>query len=202
MSRQRVRRQPRARTREDLLDAAARVFAERGFHGASVEAVSEEAGFSTGALYSNFASKEELFLSLYEERIERRRRELREVVKQGGDAATGLAAAAQTVGESLRRDRDFFLLYFEFALHAARHPEFARRFAEVRDEGLAELAAGLSEGLKRAGAEATLPPDDLARAVRALSYGMALDRLVDGDAPDDLVARILQLVISGAARRP
>jgi AcrR family transcriptional regulator len=69
--RQRARRQPRAQTREDLLDAAARVIARRGFSGASVEAVSAEAGFSTGAVYSNFDSKEALFLALYEERIER-----------------------------------------------------------------------------------------------------------------------------------
>jgi len=59
--------------------AAARVFARQGLHGASVEAVSEEAGFSRGALYSNFESKEDLFLALYKERIGRRRRELREV---------------------------------------------------------------------------------------------------------------------------
>src|SRR5829696_2417027 len=91
------------------------VFAERGFHRASVEAVADAAGYSTGALYSNFAGKEELFLSLYEERIRRRRGELREAA-----ARSGPAAAAAAVDESLRRDRDFLLLYFEFALHAAR----------------------------------------------------------------------------------
>src|SRR5687767_15901928 len=104
--RERVRRQPRAQTREELLDAAARVFARRGFHGASVEAVSEEAGFSTGAVYSNFESKEELFLSLYEERIQRRRRELREAVERSGGGAAGLASAAASVGEVFRRERD------------------------------------------------------------------------------------------------
>src|SRR3712207_4566751 len=137
MARERVRRQPRAQTREELLDAAAGVFAARGFHGASVEAVADAAGYSTGALYSNFAGKEELFLSLYEERIQRRRHELREAA-----ARSGPAAAAAAVDESLRRDRDFFLLYFEFALHAARNPDFARRFQAVRNEGLAELTAG------------------------------------------------------------
>ena len=198
VSRERIRRQPRSQTREKLLDAAARVFAERGFHGASVEAVSEEAGFSTGALYSNFAGKEELFLSLYEERVERRRRELQEVVRRSGDLASGLTSAAGTVDESLRRDRDFFLLYFEFALHAARNPQFARRLEAVRDEALAELASALSDGLVGAGATVQSGAEDLARAVRALSYGLALDRLIDeDDASGNLIERILRLLFAG-----
>src|ERR687893_2439342 len=121
----RVRRRPRAETRRELLDAAARVFARQGFHGASVEQVSEEAGFSTGALYSNFEGKEELFLALYEERIRRRRRELREVVGGSSGPAEGLEAVGANVAELMSSDRDWFLLYFEFLLHAAREPEFA-----------------------------------------------------------------------------
>jgi AcrR family transcriptional regulator len=196
--RERVRRQPRAQTREELLDAAARVFARRGFHGASVEAVSEEAGFSTGAVYSNFESKEELFLSLYEERIQRRRRELREAVERSGGGAAGLASAAANVGEVFRRERDWFLLYFEFSLHAARNPGFARRFEAIREEGLTELAEGLAEGLDRAGLGSAVDPGDLARAVRALSHGLALERLVDEEsAPEALFGRVLGLIFSG-----
>ena len=97
-----------------------------------MEAVSAEAGFSTGAVYSNFESKEELFLSLYEERIERRRREVREAVERSGGGAAGLASAAANVGGVFERERDWFLLYFEFSLHAARTPasrDASRRFA-------------------------------------------------------------------------
>lgn len=196
--RARLHRHPRAQTREELLDAAARVFARRGFHGASVEAVSEEAGFSTGAVYSNFASKEELFLSLYEERIRRRRRELREVVEQSGGGRAGLASASASVGEVFQRERDWFLLYFEFSLHAARNPAFARRFRALREEGLTELADGLAEGLKHAGVESSLGPRELAQAVRALSYGLALDRLVDtGSGSDLLLGQVLELVFRG-----
>src|SRR5918999_3743140 len=110
--RDRVRRHPRAQTREELLDAAARVFARRGFNGASVEAVSEEAGFSTGAVYSNFESKEELFLSLYEERIRRRRRELREAVERSGGGAAGLGSAAADLREGFPPERDLVPFYF------------------------------------------------------------------------------------------
>jgi AcrR family transcriptional regulator len=196
--RERVRRQPRAQTREELLAAAARVFSRRGFHGASVDAVSEEAGFSTGAVYSNFGSKEELFLTLYEQRIARRRRELRAAVEGAGGSRAGLASASAEVEEVFHRDRDWFLLYFEFALHAARNPDFARRFEAVREEGLAELAEGLAHGLEGAGIAPPLPVDELARAVRALTYGLALDRLVEDDpSSNSALGQILELISRG-----
>jgi AcrR family transcriptional regulator len=208
MPAERVRRRPRAETRGELLDAAARVFARQGFHAASVEAVSEEAGFSRGALYSNFKSKEDLFLALWEERIERRRRELREVVQDAGGPKEGLAPASANVMDTLGRERDWFLLYFEFALHAARDPAFARRFERVREQGLADLAAGIAEGLEKAGLESSLDPAELALALKALSYGVALERLVSEDSvPDELLGRVMELVFRGlraeaeAARR-
>jgi AcrR family transcriptional regulator len=190
---ERLRRHPRAQTREHLLDAAARVFAERGFHGASVEAVSEEAGYSTGALYSNFSGKEDLFLRLYEERVERRRRELREAAGQDG-----LAALAGAVAGALRHEREFFLLWFEFALHGARNPRFGRRLEAVRAEGLAELAAGLADGFERAGIETAVPAEDLARALRALTFGLALDGLLDEDAVTPaFVQRLFETGVAG-----
>jgi AcrR family transcriptional regulator len=198
MRSERVHRRPRAETRRELLDAAARVFAGQGFHGASVEAVSEEAGFSRGALYSNFKSKEDLFLALYEERIERRRRELREVMQRAGGPAAGLVPASANVTQALGRDRDWFLLYFEFALHAARDAEFARRFERVREQGLAELAAGIAEGLQKAGLNSSLDPAGIALALKALSYGLALERLVNEDSvPDQLLGRMMELIFRG-----
>jgi AcrR family transcriptional regulator len=198
MQPERVRRRPRAETRRDLLDAAARVFAHQGFQGASVEAISEEAGFSRGAVYSNFTSKEDLFLALWEERIERRRRELREVMQRAGDPAAGLAPASANVMQAFDREREWFVLYFEFALHAARDAEFAEPFERVRERGLAELAAGIAAGLEKAGLDSSLDPVDLALALKALSYGLALERLVNEDAVSrDLLGRVMELIFRG-----
>jgi AcrR family transcriptional regulator len=198
MTTQRPRRRPRAETRHQLFDAAARVFARRGLHGTSVEEVSEEAGFSRGALYSNFKSKEDLFLALWEERIERRRRELRDVMENSDDPGAGVGAIAADVVEVLGREREWFLLYFEFTLYAARDASFLPRYQIVREQGLVELAEGLAGGLKRAGIESSLSSDDLALAVKALSYGIALERLVDeDDVPDALLGRVLQLLFRG-----
>jgi AcrR family transcriptional regulator len=198
--RERVRRPPREEIREELLAAAARIIARRGFQGASVEAISEDAGLSTGAIYSNFKGKEDLFLSLYEQRIERRRGELRSAVVGAGGGQAGLAAAGADVAEVLGREREWFLLYFEFALHAARDPAFARRFRKLRQTGLRELRGGLSDGLEHAGLEPTLPVSQLARGLRALSYGLALDRVVgDGRGSEDLFGRITELIFRGLA---
>jgi AcrR family transcriptional regulator len=199
--RRRARRTPRQETRRAVLDAAARAFARRGFHGASVDAVAAEAGLSTGAVYSNFRSKEELFLTLYEERIAARARDLRQAVEERGGGAPGLAAAAADATELLHRDRDWFLLYLEFALHAARDARFRRRFRALRDHGLDELAAGIEAGLRHAGAEASVAPEQLARAVRATALGLALEHLLgEAEAGDRALAVALGLLFGGAVR--
>jgi AcrR family transcriptional regulator len=197
-ARERTRRPPRAQTREELLDAATQVFARRGFDGGSVEAVAEEAGFSTGAVYSNFESKQDLFLSLYEERIQRRRRELGDAVVQAGGREAGLASAAADVEQVFEAERDWFLLYFEFVLHAARNPSFAQRFQLVREEGLAQLAEGLASALEHAGVGSSVSARELAEAIRALTHGLALDRLVEGGRGSEAsVGRVLELLFRG-----
>lgn len=197
--RQRIPRPPREQTRREILDAAARAFARRGFHGASVEAVAAEAGLSTGAVYSNFKSKDELFLTLYEERIERRARELREAVAAEG-GASGLSSAAANVTAMFAEDRDWLLLYFEFALHAARDARFRRRFRALRAHGLNELTRGIQDGLRHAGAEGSVDVEGLARATRAVGYGMALEHLLGEAKPDEAaLGAALQLVFRGAA---
>lgn len=197
--RQRVPRPPREQTRREILDAAGRAFARRGFHGASVEAIAAEAGLSTGAVYSNFKSKEELFLTLYEERIARRARELREAVAAEGGGAAGLGSAAADVTAMFGQDREWLLLYFEFALHAARDARFRRRFRALRARGLGELEQGIEDGLRHAGGGASVDVGELARATRAVGYGMALEHLLGEAKPDDAaLAGALRLLFRGA----
>lgn len=197
--RQRVRRPPREQTRREILDAAARAFAQRGLHGASVEAVAAEAGLSTGAVYSNFASKEDLFLTLYEERIASRARDLRAAVGEAGDPGEALAAAAADATRTIRSSPEWLLLYFEFALLAARDPKFGRRFRAVRRRGLDELTRGIADGLRHAGADPSAA-DRIARTVRAASYGLALEHLL-GEAKkgDRALEDALRMIFRGAS---
>src|SRR5580765_6777154 len=74
----------RAMTREHLLDAAAIVFARDGYHGASLDDVAAAAGFTKGAVYSNFKNKEDLFLALLEDRTDRQLAVVSDVLEAGG----------------------------------------------------------------------------------------------------------------------
>ncbi len=184
---------------DDLLEAAAAVFAARGYEGASVEAICEVAGYSTGALYSNFKNKDDLFLRLYESRIERRTRELRDVVAAAGGGAAGLAAATASFSETLGKEREWFLLYLEFTLHAARDAAFAKRFKKRREEALRELRFGISEAVAQAGLSSSLSDRELARAVRALTHGFAIERiLAETDRSEALPGHVMRLVFVAA----
>ena len=195
---------------DDLLDAAARLVAERGFETASVAAICEEAGYSTGAVYSNFNGKEDLFLRLYEERIERRSAELRAAVQAAGGGERGLAAAGASWSQEFAAGREWFLLYFEFALKAARDPEFAARFQALREQAMEELGAGIDQALADAGVGSSMPAREIARMIRAVNYGLALDGLIDEASvpellPGDVIVLLIRAVSGeyrGTARDP
>ena len=95
-----TREERRAATRTELLDAASRVFARRGFHAATLEDLAREAGYTTGAIYSNFTGKDELFRAAFEHQIARDVRE----VSEAQAAATEDTPGARTRDEDLPED--------------------------------------------------------------------------------------------------
>src|SRR5919108_3930350 len=109
MKRRMTRRERSAATRAALLEAARTVFLKAGYHGASVDAVAEEAGFTIGAVYSQFGGKAELFLALLEQRITERGAQVRSLMGGSGAAAELSAVARQWAG-ILRTDLDWTLL--------------------------------------------------------------------------------------------
>lgn len=179
------RAEKQARTRAELLTTAAKVFARRGYNGASVEEIAEEAGYSHGAVYSNFDGKADLFLAVFEEYMAERARELAATqVDIGADAPLEVRARALADQwmERFAGDRESFVLHMEFIAHAGRDPELAGRFgsrsAALR-EAVSHYIAGYAE---ESGAELPLPPDDLALVMRALGIGLAVEALVSPDA--------------------
>src|SRR3981081_1523162 len=101
-----TREQSKANTRERLLLAARRVFARSGFHGASVEEIASEAGFSTGALYSNFAGREHLSLVLMEREIDEHAREISHAVSAQASMSERAAGGAQQWMTMSGRERE------------------------------------------------------------------------------------------------
>jgi AcrR family transcriptional regulator len=173
-----TRRDRAAANRAALLAAARKVFLAAGYHGASVDAVAGEAGFTIGAVYSQFGGKAELFLALLEQRIEERIGQIRSLVDGSGPAAELAAVARQWAGV-LRTDLDWTLLVIEFRVHAARDPVLAARFAELHARLLRAVVQSLTESL---GLPATPEVEDLARLLLATGPGGALARAAEGEA--------------------
>jgi len=197
----RTREQSRANTRERLLDAARRVFARSGFHGASVEEVASEAGFSTGALYSNFSGKEDLFLVLMEREIDEHAREIAEAVHARASIAERATGGARQWMTMIEREPEVLLLFMEFWAYGVRdprvRPQVAARFAQVREL----LTTLIADGVRDFELELDIPAEQLAVAIDALADGIARQKLADPDAvPDELMGRVLSLLLAGATR--
>src|ERR1700690_4333178 len=109
-----TREQSRANTRERLLSAARSEFGRGGFHGASVEEIASEAGFSTGALYSNFEGKEDLFLVLMKREIDEHAQEIAAAVRAGASIAERATGGARQWMTMIDREPELLLLFMEF----------------------------------------------------------------------------------------
>jgi AcrR family transcriptional regulator len=200
----RLRRdEQRQQTRAQLLDAAERVFAREGFRGASIAAIAEEAGYSHGAIYSNFNGKEDLFLVLVEERIDARLARVYqaadEALSRGGEP---LEAARRFVA-MLQQEREAYLLLIDFWNQAVRDPTAAAKFAE-RHARLRALIGRIVEGVARdQGVELAVPRDQVATALIALANGFTIERFADPDAaPDELFAHAIAAMLRGFSNPP
>jgi AcrR family transcriptional regulator len=197
-----TREQSKANTRERLLVAARNVFASSGFHGASVEEIASRAGFSTGALYSNFTGKEDLFLVLMEREINDHAREIAQAVGTRPSVTERATGGARQWMSMIEREPELLLLFMEFWAYGVRDPQVrpkvAARFAQVREM----LTRLIADGVREFDLELEIPAEQLAVAIDALADGIARQKLADPDAvPDELMGRVLSLLF-GAATRP
>jgi AcrR family transcriptional regulator len=180
----------RAATQDRLVDAATRVVARDGFHGATVDAIADEAGYSVGALYSNFDGKDDLFLSVfdghlrwYEERLE----EAAASADQERAFRDWMRAAAE--------EPDQLLIFIEFWAYAVRRPKLRRSFARRMAEMRAKLAAALERRADATGAPMPVPAATLALVLLSLGRGLGLEQLADPDAIGDEVAELVAALI-------
>jgi AcrR family transcriptional regulator len=197
----------REETREQVLAAAARVFARNGFHATSLEAVAEEAGFSRGAVYYNFSDKEELFLELLDRRCAERAQDLREVFADADDdvEATSRQAqlAAQHALDAMTGDAEWRALYMEFLAHAARNPAFRRAFARRSDQMRSALEEIVVERARPFADTLGMEPRQLAVVIDALGTGLWAHHMLHGSraVPPDLFSKALALLVEGIAAR-
>ena len=191
----------RAETRARLLDAAYRVFADKGFGRTRIEDICTAAGYTRGAFYSQFDSLDELFFSLYDERALL-------ITGQVGDALADvdgpdtIEGALDRVAATLLLDRDWLLIKTDFLMHAARNPVVAQRLLHHRGR----LREAIEQRLAAtAAAVAAAPPSplgtvgDAARAVVAAYDGVTVQLLLDNDttAARDWLNQLLTALLRG-----
>lgn len=174
------RREQQERTRDALLEAAASVFERAGYHGAKLEDVAAEAGVTTGAVYSNFDGKEDLFLALADRQIERRLEMIRAVADAGAPAVVD-AVVEDQYEEFFGEAAGFPLLFHEFWSYGARNPELRDEFASRRDAILDAIAHAIETAAEARGLRLTMPAESIAAAIRATMNGLAFDRAIDGE---------------------
>jgi AcrR family transcriptional regulator len=180
----------RAATHQRLIDAATKVVARRGFHAATVDEIADEAGYSVGALYSNFDGKDDLFLAVFDGHL------------RWYEERLGLAAATADTGrvvgewmDALMEDPEQLLIFIEFWAYAVRKPKLRRSFAARLAEIRAALAEALRQRAEASGKELEIPADTLALLLLATGRGLGLEKLADAEAVDDAATEVVASLI-------
>lgn len=190
----RARQADRTRaTRRRLLDAAKRIFAQDGFEAARLEDIAAGAGYTRGAFYANFESKEDIFFALLEEWVNERIESITSDLRQHSDPEAKLAAL-RTHYAAVAKDRRLVLISMEFKLFALRHPEALtrlrsrhRRIRASFGELFAEIMNALGRGIPVAYPAASA-------CLSVLSQGLLLEHLLDPKTlSDEDVRRVLGL---------
>jgi AcrR family transcriptional regulator len=193
-----TRKEKQAQTRECLMHSAARVFARRGLQQASIDEVAEDAGFTKGAFYANFKNKEELFLAMLDERFAKRIEDIEAVLEGEGSAAEKSRRYGEVFAQTLRADREWERLFFEFSAYAARDEDFREELVTRYRAMHERIAAALRAEAEQHGKETVLPFEQVALMTSAMSHGFALEKLLEGDAvPDELYGTMLMIFFAG-----
>jgi len=187
----------RKQTRHRLIDAAFTIFGEHGLHAATVEQITEAAGFSRGAFYSNFSSKEELFFAAIDrkrdERIERASRQVDLFERSAGAAPMTVDDLATFLVESMVAtldDRGWLVAQMEALSGTFRDPALAARQFEIREREVRDVAVVLRLGMERIGRRAIVDDIQAADIVLAVYDRVLTTVLLEGVSLDDFPARL------------
>jgi AcrR family transcriptional regulator len=191
-----TRKERQADTRISLLRSAARLFSKRGLEGTSVEEIAAEAGYTKGAFYANFKSKEELFLTMLDEHFAAEIERMDRALAGSGDPGEEARHAAAAFTQYVFADSEWPTLYFQFAAQAARDEEFREELAtrsRAMRAKMVEILRRWSAGEK----EPPLPLEDLSAMIDFMASGFILERTVDPDIPEEMFATMMGVFVLG-----
>lgn len=189
-----TRQETQARTREELLATACEHFLEKGYAAASVEQIAEEAGYSKGAVYSNFTNKDELCLEVLNQIRAKKVTEISFAIEEGRSFEDSLAVfrdwADRTIG-----DRRWTLLEIEFSARS-RHDEHIRNAIAEGTTRVRQLIARLVQSLaRRHELKPALAPDATATLLLSTGIGLGLQRAIDPGLPVDAIVDAMRAAL-------
>jgi AcrR family transcriptional regulator len=190
-----TREQSKALTQEKILAAAAKAFARQGFAGTAVDDIAETAGFSRGAFYSNFASKDELFLRLIELQLRFLTDDAHAIITDSSSGEETLDRLRKFYITMRSQDKDAFLLITEAQLYAIRNVRFRAKLASIFRKVHDELTASIEHLHQQCGGDNPIPPAILAYSALALAQGLMLYSMMDSKTyPEEMLSRASELV--------
>ena len=196
------RTENRGTARERLLDAAAEVFAERGYRATTVDDLAAAAGLTKGAVYWNFPSKEAVFSALIEERVDRRARELIGVTEGSPRETPTAPLISRGITTFADEQQALVLLLQEYWSLAVRDDGLRDGYVERQRVLREHLAAALEARHHTTGVPLTFPAEKLATGIIALATGLTQERIADPEhVPDDLLGELLSLLYDGLVHR-
>ncbi|GAA3779929.1 TetR family transcriptional regulator [Plantactinospora mayteni] len=188
-----VPRTPREEVRRRLLAAAARVFTERGYADSRVEDIAFAAGFTKGAVYSNFGSKQGLFAAVLGARADAEHDTVMADVRDAVDPGVAAGRAASLVARRIVEDTERGQLGLEFAALAARDEQTRAVLAPLRRGQRAVAAQSIAAVAEQTGTRLTVDSDLAGLIVHCLTNGLSMEHLVD---PEEVSAEIVQQALS------
>ncbi len=198
-----ARGQPKTRaergeeTRAALLRSASHSICELGMQGASIDLIAERAGYTKGAFYAHFASKEQLFLAMLEQKFAADLQRLDAAMVGAGDATEEARHAAGEFLHYVYRDPEWPRLYQEFAAYAARNESFRVQFAARQRDLRAGIAEVFARWASSFGVKPPLDPADVAAMTFFMADGFLIDRIVDPELDEGLYEAMVEVFLRG-----
>jgi AcrR family transcriptional regulator len=199
MSRTLTRKEKQAKTRSALLRSATKLICRKGISEASVEDVATDAGYTKGAFYANFKSKEELFLVMLDEKYAAELEQLENAVRSTDSPADDARHAAEDFIRLAWSDPQWPKLYFEFTVYAARNPDFRQELL-TRDRRIRQQIAEIFRSWAADfGVQPSIPVEDLAMMVFCMANGFLMGQLIEPDLGEELYGSMAATFFSGVA---
>jgi AcrR family transcriptional regulator len=197
MNKRRLTQEERKKeTRQLLVESAVETFAALGFHGASVDKIAEHAGFSKGAVYAHFHTKEELFLAIVEHQMHVHIHNIQQVINEQHSLSHFIETMNEYFDSVRETNRTWSMLNMEFLLYTMRDQSVRHKWATMLTESVEQLSKSIKHLMSKESHHSTLSEDELAWTILSLENGIAIFHYISEDhVPLNLYGKALQNIL-------